>query len=71
MIDSTSFARPFSTISESAAMRSGIVDSVKVSDARRRSSSFVIIGEDLQRPRAGQEKRDGCESRASTRRRRR
>src|ERR1044071_4477894 len=50
-IDSTSFASPFSTISGSAAMRSGMTDSVNVSACRNSSSSFVIsIGEHFQRP---------------------
>src|SRR5437773_11839633 len=40
-------------------MRSGIVASVKVSDWRSRSSSFVIIiGKHLQGPGTGEEKRD-------------
>src|SRR5260370_5004266 len=62
MIDSTSFARPFSTTSGSAEILCGIDGSAKVSDCRSRSSSLLmIIGEDLQRPGAGKKKRDSGE----------
>src|ERR1700730_166939 len=62
MIDSTSFASPFSTTSGSAEIRCGIDGSAKVSDCRGRSSSLLmIIGKDLQRPRAGKKKRNGGE----------
>src|SRR2546430_13970084 len=61
MMDSTSFASPFSTTSGSAEIRCGIDGSANVSDCRSRSSSFVIIGKDLQRPRAGKKKWNGGE----------
>src|SRR5581483_716439 len=61
MMESTSFAKPFSTISGSAAIRSGIIVSVKASSSRSRSASLAMIRsltEDLQRPWPRQQERD-------------